>query len=878
MTLRDYQADALNSIETAFESHRSALAVLATGMGKAQPLHSKVLTPSGFVFMGDIRVGDLVIGSDGKPTAVLGVYPQGTKNVLTVHFNDRTTVECCEDHLWSVQTKSQKHRTGRYEVRRAADLIGDLVDGGGNAKWFVPILKPVEFESHDLPIDPYLLGVLLGDGGIRHRTLFSSVDEYIVERVRTTVAAMGLHLRHCGGCDYAITHGVPKLANPLKELLKSLGLFGSGSHEKFIPDAYKFADISSRVELLRGLMDTDGHVRPKDAHAEFSTTSVQLAVDVCDLVRSLGGVTRVRIKAPGKYTHKDEKREGRLSYRVTVSLEVNPFAIDRKAALYKTGKNQGRTKTIVAIEKSREEECQCIKVAAPDSLYVTDGYTLTHNTVLFTEVGHRHPGRKIVICPFLPLIEQAANKIRQRTGVQPDIEQADQRAIRSGWAANEWVVASKETLKPHRLASLTGFTLAVFDEAHLFQTAHGRAIANHFLEQGAKNLFVTATPKRADKKAMGQLAEVCAYQKEIDSAVEDGWLVAPKAKTVTLKSLDLSNVATGTTTHGRDFVQEQLNEQLETYETVAEIAEVTAREYMGEKTAIYCSSVQEAKLVAERLSDVHKVRAGWICSDEKLCPKVHRREVMRQFTGDGIDVLANVGMLTTGWDFPGLKHIVMARPTKSLSLYTQILGRGTRALPGVVDFDGSNPELRRAAIAASDKPFFRVTDLVDVTHEHKLVSCVDVLGGHYDQSVVDAVRKDLEDGKESGGPMDELLAAKKAELQAIAEEKERKKRARIAAKVDYETRDVDVFGGARMTSKPSTSSIKMPFGKHKGSDVRAVPRGYLRWVLEQPWPKEGIRKACAEVLGVACPPRPIPTKQPTPPTTGGSLFNDGFPF
>lgn len=494
-------------------------------------------------------------------------------------------------------------------------------------------------------------------------------------------------------------------------------------------------------------------------------------------------------------------------------------------------------------------------------------------TVILTEIGRRHPGRKMVVCPFIPLIEQAANKIKEMTNIRPDIEQADQRAIRKGWAANEWIVASTQTLITGRYEAFRDISLVIFDECHLAQTKGGRTLANHFRDCGAKLLGVTATPKRSDNLAMGQLFGTCTYQKEIDSAVADGWLVAPKAKTVTLKSLDLSSVATGTTTHGRDFVEKQLNEQLETYETVAEIAEVTAREYHGEKTAVYCSSIKEAQLVAERLADVHGVRAGWICSDEKLCPKIKRRDVMRAFTTEGLDVIANVGILTTGWDYPGLKHIVMARPTKSLSLYTQILGRATRALPSVVDFENSTAELRRAAIAASGKPFFRVTDLVDVTHEHKLVSCVDVLGGRYDMTVIDAVRDDLAKGKEPAGPMDELLAAKKAELQEIADRKERQKRARIAAKVDYETRDVDVFGGARMASKASGNAPTMPFGKHKGTDLRAVPRSYLRWVLEQPWPKDGIRKACAEVLGIACPPRPIPPKKPAPAQTVNDLFS-----
>ncbi len=174
-----------------------------------------------------------------------------------------------------------------------------------------------------------------------------------------------------------------------------------------------------------------------------------------------------------------------------------------------------------------------------------------------------------------------------------------------------------------------------------------------------------------------------------------------------------------------------MNAKLEATETVYEIAEVTARESGKLKTAVYCSSVAEAQLVAERLVDNYGLKADWICADQKLCTDQRRKEVLTSFQEDpqGVQFLCNVGILTIGWDFPALEHIVMARPTKSLSLYTQIFGRGTRPLEGVVDFDASTPETRLAAIAGSLKPHFRMTDLVDASMEHKIVTSVDVLGG-----------------------------------------------------------------------------------------------------------------------------------------------------
>ena len=242
----------------------------------------------------------------------------------------------------------------------------------------------------------------------------------------------------------------------------------------------------------------------------------------------------------------------------------------------------------------------------------------------------------------------------------------------------------------------------------------------------------------------------------------------------------------------------------------------------------------EAKLVAERLSDRYGLQAGWICADEQRCTKQQRHEVLKSFTEDhgGIQIVANVGCLTTGWDFPGLEHIVMARPTKSLPLYQQIFGRGTRPLQGVVDFPGSTPELRKAAIAASQKPFFRVTDLVDVSMEHKIVTSADVLGGKFTLEEVARAKADI---LGAAGPqqLDEALAEAKRKIREEAEVEERQRRARVAASAKYSKLNVDPFDVYSRSAGQSSSRPKgprMPFGKHKGLLIRDVPTGYLNWL------------------------------------------------
>lgn len=460
-------------------------------------------------------------------------------------------------------------------------------------------------------------------------------------------------------------------------------------------------------------------------------------------------------------------------------------------------------------------------------------------TEVFTEIARTwEQGRVMVVCPLIQLIGQAAKKITKRTGISPGIEQSSLRAKNSEWSYDEFIVASKQTLCTLNMATgkrrferFKNIGLVIVDEAHLSITDEYLLFLDYFRSRGAKVLGVTATAKRHDKLAMGIFYKDCPYQYGIATAVDDGWLVPAITECVQLKTLDLSDVKTSMTTHGKDFNEKELNEKLEATETVYEIAEVTDRESGKMKTVVYCSSVVEAQLVAERLADNYGMKADWICADKRKCTEQRRQEVLTSFQDDpdGVQAVCNVGILTIGWDFPGLEHIVMARPTKSLALYTQIFGRGMRPLEGVVDFAGSTPELRRAAIAASHKPHFKVTDLVDASMEHKIVTSVDVLGGCYSIDVVERVKKAA-----ANGPIqiDQALLEEKRRIEQEREEAERRRRAQVQAKADYAKVRVDPFDQYSRTTGGVAKKEKVArfmFGKFKGKLVSEVPRWYLEW-------------------------------------------------
>ena len=397
----------------------------ATSAGKAQPLHAPILTPKGFVPMGSIKVDDMVIARNGNPTQVTGVFPQGKKRVYKVCFSDGAVVECCEDHLWSVRTKHDKCRNRPFRTKALKDLFGDLNSKGGQNKWFVPLIEPhlighKAFGNNfftDLPLHPYVLGVLLGDGGIKHGVKVSSGDDEIIQQLDILLPE-GVLIEFLQNYDYQIIGGMSesvvgsgfKRTNLIKDILTKLGLFGLGSCDKFIPKIYLEADPASRLELLRGLMDTDGSANGIKA-AEFTSCSEKLAQDVCCLARSLGAATCVRRGSAGYKDKEGNYVECEGRHRVTINIgSLNPFWLPRKAMAQNLNLEKGRNRSIQSIEVAGVHECQCISVSSLDCLYVTSDYVLTHNTVcsemyLAYEIRKRG-GRGIYVGPLKALASE----------------------------------------------------------------------------------------------------------------------------------------------------------------------------------------------------------------------------------------------------------------------------------------------------------------------------------------------------------------------------------------------------------------------------------------------------------------------------------------
>jgi len=383
------------AIELSFNDTKSNIMINAlAGTGKAQPLDAKLLTPDGWISMGDVQVRDLVFGSDGLPHEVTGVFPQGEKEVFEVEMSDGSRTECCEEHLWLTETKLDRdldryHKEdlfSRAKVRKLGDLKNDLLYRG-YPKHYIPIANPLEFNYQETGIDPYVMGVLLGDGSFKTGCVsFSSKDPEIIKYIENSLPErLSCNPTGCG-CDYRISGKVKGVHNPIIAEIKKLNLWMIPSDKKFIPDVYKFNTIETRISILQGLLDTDGYISERTA--EYCTTSYQLAKDVSFLVQSLGGTAKTTTRTTS-YTYLGIKKKGKLSYRIYIKLpkNINPFRLERKLSKYSSSTKYHAKRSITNIKSVGKKECQCISIDSKDNLYITDDCILTHNTTVLKHIA-----------------------------------------------------------------------------------------------------------------------------------------------------------------------------------------------------------------------------------------------------------------------------------------------------------------------------------------------------------------------------------------------------------------------------------------------------------------------------------------------------------
>lgn len=428
------------------------------------------------------------------------------------------------------------------------------------------------------------------------------------------------------------------------------------------------------------------------------------------------------------------------------------------------------------------------------------GKTVTFAHVIAQALG----SRALVLAHREELIWQAADKIKAVTGVAPEIEMADHKANVTLFGSRVVVSSVQTQLAGERGAGRMtrfkdGFDIVVVDEGHHAVSDSYRRILEHYREvnPNVKVLGVTATPDRADELALGSVFESVAYEYGLDDAITDGWLVPVSTRAIEVQGLDYSHVRT---TAG-DLNGADLSKVLVEEETLHRMAEPTLAEVGQRKALVFTSSVFHAERFAEVLNRWEPGCAKWVCGKT---PKDERRAILADYTARRFRILVNVGVFTEGFDDPGVEVIVMGRATKSRSLFCQMIGRGTRPLPGVVD-GLESAEARRAAIAASSKPAVEIIDFVGVCGNHSLVSTADILGGDMPPELVKRANEIIQragramDTKDALAEAEREIAAERAAAEAERKRRqaeldaERERRQPVRVKAKYTARIVDPF-------------------------------------------------------------------------------------
>lgn len=421
-------------------------------------------------------------------------------------------------------------------------------------------------------------------------------------------------------------------------------------------------------------------------------------------------------------------------------------------------------------------------------------------------------GNVLLLAHRIELCDQLADTVAGEIGYRPPVEQGlrgmDPDTL---WAAGNVIVGSIQSMiTPTRLKKFARhpFGLIVIDEAHRATSPSYVKLVDQYrqLDPGLKLLGVTATPNRTDATALGLVFQSVACEMGIVDGIDQGYLVDVHQKFAVVDSLDLSSLPTSRNEFGEtDFQPAKLEALLAQEGPLHEMSRpVLDCTQNGEQAILFTASVDHAHLWAAVLNHY---RPGSALAVDGSMPKgegSQRDRIIRDYKEGRVQFLLNYNIATEGFDAPNTRYVIMGRPTKSRLVYTQMLGRCTRVLPGVVE-GLATAEERRDAIARSRKPFATVLDFVGNT-ELQVVTATDVLGGDFSVDIRKAANSIIGSTSNGGNVRDAVTKARAGLLLAAEEEKRRPYR-QVLEQVDlgYRLETVDPFGGSFRHSAPATS-------------------------------------------------------------------------
>lgn len=446
-TMRPYQVEGFRWLTNHYDAGMGCLLADSMGLGKAQPVNTPVATPEGWKPIGSLRVGDEVIGKNGRPTRVVGVFPQGKKPVFRVSLCDGGSTRCCGEHLWSVTDATdlrivEDTTKAQTIVATTRELMAEGVKfTNGNLRWYIPIVDPVEYPHNPGLVDPYAYGLALK------------------ETDRPSVCSLGA--------------------------------------------------VDQRHRVMQGFLDSRGWVSENGCSAVFDAITADHVSWVGELVQSLGGVTFPR------------QATNRIEVVVTFPPQLSYFTQAAKSSyahIASHGRRQEHWRSwraILAIEPDGEEECVCIAVDAPDHLYVTEHYIVTHNTLqvlsMLATVKDAQQGkvRSLVICPTSLIENWKKEVVRFTPHFNVLLWTGNNRKANEGKLGSyDLVVTSYETfVRDATMFQQIPWDICALDEAQKVKNSDGKTWAEVCALRPRRRLAITGTPIENNLKELYAIME-----------------------------------------------------------------------------------------------------------------------------------------------------------------------------------------------------------------------------------------------------------------------------------------------------------------------------------------------------------------------------------
>lgn len=457
--------------------------------------------------------------------------------------------------------------------------------------------------------------------------------------------------------------------------------------------------------------------------------------------------------------------------------------------------------------------------------------TATGKTEMYLSIAASYPGRVLVIAHRDYLLDQPIERLKKHGFDDVAMEKAELRS-EGGLTQNKVVFASIQTLaREKRLATFDpfSFSVVIIDEGHRAVARTYRTVLDHFrTNPRLRVLVLTATPKRKDGIALGNICESVAYTYGPKTAIDEGWIVPLRFYRREVEGLDFSTVKLKGSDLDQDQVQAILMQEKPLHIVCASLAEDRG------PTVIFCPGVAVARAYADLMNSRYRNgRAAvlWQDSDQD-----ERDKVGKQLSSGDIDYLFNCDLVTEGYDVPELVRVVWAAPTASLVRFTQGTGRVFRthgSLRGALQGGRNDAEQRRLQIQQSPKPMGMVVTYYPQNCKHRLCEPNDILGGKDLDQAIKEYAKQIQEQTASqvdgSNPEDDIeTAGAVVELRSLLEQR----RKSIRAEADTRDTEYEAFGGSRNRAKANSSNGEQKAAKGISGDwpeTKPASPGQIGW-------------------------------------------------